>query len=554
MLWYAAPLFARQGTIDVPSRLRWTLFLMTAMPLLLGFAHMLTAWALFVAAAIACCLRLRFGAPTMQFSSWDGVAAAVTFLAASPYIVRPPTDGDSVGYHLTNAMAWVQTGSLEPTWMGLWWYPGGSEVAISGVISVGGQWIAGVPSLLAAMMLTTRIAGWLHVLNVPRFAATAIAAAFITIPTAAFQTYDQRNDLVLAAWFVESLWALREPGLLSMMPLAVISLIKPDGWTYGLAAAVCAWRPIAVFALSPAAAWWLHVTLLKAKAIYPFRSLTLQFLWSTTIGANIPTSLGVLWSTLMGGGSATICFFAGPFVGLIFGDAAERRIAVAGILALLLFLITPVGYAVSGVQYLATGSSLRYCLPALALGAVCLAPLARRLPIGIALLAAASAVLGIVQLYLIFENDSITPTAFEAAAIVLSLSIVAFSTRWRRTAAAAASIVVAAIVLYGVGPASVRAASFYADEMPRIDNHSTRFFKWFAKHPHAAEVVNIQNGELLMLAPKARIVSADAVQCEFAARSKMWVVVGVGGESYNGARTCGRVLFDDGDVIVAGTR
>jgi hypothetical protein len=554
MLWYAAPLFERQSTMNVPSRLRWTLFLMTAMPLLLGSAHLLTAWALFCIAVIACCLRIRFAVAITELSPWDGIAAAVTFLAASPYIVRPPTDGDSVGYHLTNAMAWVQAGSFEPTWMSLWWYPGGSEVSISAVIAVGGQWIAGVPSLLAAMMLTTRISGWLYFLNVPRFAATAIAAAFITTTTAAFQTYDQRNDLVLAAWFVESLWALREPGFLSVMPLAVISLIKPDGWAFGLAAIISAWRPIAALALSPTAAWALHVRVLKPSAVFRFSSLTPQYLWSTTIAANVPTSLGVLWSALLGAGVATVSLFVAPLVSLVFGKAAERKIALASLLASLLFLITPMGYAAPGIiQYLATGSSLRYDLPALALGAVCLAPLARRIPAVIAVLAAISTVAGIVQLYLIFENDSITPTAFVAATIVLLLAMVALSPSWRTGAAAAASFVVAAIILYGVGPASVRAASFYADELPRIDGHSTKFFNWFSKHPHAVEAVNIRNGQLLMLAPGKQIVSADAVQCELARRKNLWVVVGSAGENYERARTCGRVLFEDGDVIVAGT-
>ena len=196
MLWYAAPLLSRTQGLTIPSRLRYMLVLMAAIPLFLAAVHLLGMGPLLIAAAILCALRFRFARQSiLEYNPWDALAVAIVFLTASVYIPRAPTDGDSLAYHLPNAIAWAQAGSLDPTWMRYWWYPGGSEISIAGIIASGGLWITGVPSLLAAMMLTSRIGMWLRSLDVPAWTAAAMSAALITITTAAFQTYDQRNDL-----------------------------------------------------------------------------------------------------------------------------------------------------------------------------------------------------------------------------------------------------------------------------------------------------------------------------------------------------------------------
>src|SRR5579872_3487261 len=317
MLWYAAPLLSQTRGLTIPSRLRYTLVLLTAMPLLLAALHLLAIWPLLIVTAIACALRFRFARGSrLEYIPWDGLAIAIVFLTASAYIPRAPTDGDSLAYHLPNAIAWVQAGSLDPTWMRYWWYPGGSEISIAGLIASGGLWITGVSSLLAAMMLTSRINMWLRSLDVPAATATAMSAAFITITTAAFQTYDQRNDLVLAAWFVESLWMLRNDSWGGALPVALLALTKPYGWVYALLAVICTRRPRALAGFVPLAIWVAHDTLLAPYARISIASTNATGTWSTTIAGNLPTSLTVLAQSIAGRGAAAVCCFVAPVLAL----------------------------------------------------------------------------------------------------------------------------------------------------------------------------------------------------------------------------------------------
>ena len=548
MLWYAAPLLAFARTIDVPSRLRCTLALVVGIPLVLAAVHLLTWWALFVAAAICCYLRFRFSEAVQEFEPWDGVAAAFTLLIASPNIVRPPLEGDSLAYHLPNAMAWVQSGSFDPTWMRYWWYPPGAEIAVAGMIAAGGLWIAGVPSLLAAMMLATRMGSWLRGLDVPPATATAIVVAFMTITTVAFQTYDERNDLVLAAWFVESLWMLRESNWRAMLPVAVLSLIKPDGWIYAVVAIGCMGKPRAIIALIPVELWLLHVVLLAPHAQISIAATSFGSPWTTMIAGNLPASLTVLSMALLGRGPAIVCFFLGPFVAL-FGSGEERRAGIAGIFAILLFAFTPFSYA-NNLPQLALGTSLRFALPALAAGAIGLAPLARAASAIVGVLGVVSAVAGFVRLLFLTAGDAITPIGVACAAIVLVAAGVAFAPNMRRVAAITATVATLALFLFGANVASAQVTSFYRDVLPKVAGRSTGFFAWYRAHPHDAEAININAGMLLTLAPDSRIIDGQSVDCARAAIEGAWIVAVAGDRRLDDARRCGSVLFQDADIVV----
>ena len=136
MLWYAAPLLSRTHGLTIPSRLRNMLVLLLAIPLVLATLHVLTLVGVLLSAALLCGVRAVVArGTTTAFDPWEGLAAAVTLIVASPYVPRAPTDGDSLSYHLPNALAWVQAHSLDPTWMRYWWYPAGSELSISGVVA-----------------------------------------------------------------------------------------------------------------------------------------------------------------------------------------------------------------------------------------------------------------------------------------------------------------------------------------------------------------------------------------------------------------------------------
>ena len=543
MLWYAAPLLSQTRGLTIPSRLRYTLVLLTAMPLLLAALHLLAIWPLLIVAAAACALRFRFARGSrLEYNPWDGLAIAIVFLTASAYIPRAPTDGDSLAYHLPNAIAWVQAGSLDPTWMRYWWYPGGSEISIAGLIASGGLWITGVSSLLAAMMLTSRINMWLRSLDVPAATATAMSAAFITITTAAFQTYDQRNDLVLAAWFIESLWMLRNASWSGALPVAILALIKPYGWVYALLAVVCTRQPRALVGFVPLALWIAHDALLAPRALVSIASTNALGTWSTTIAGNLPASLTVLAKSIAERGPTALCCFVAPVFAL-FARGKERSIAIAGTCALGLFLLTPFGYA-NDMPQLALGWSLRYDLASLALGMLCLAPLGRRFPTSIAVLATCSALAGIARLLYILNHDTTILIAFLCSVVVSLAAIAAFFTPFRRVAAIAAAAPALALMLYGSNVAAAHVAGFYA-----VSTNGTGFFRWFESHAHDAESVNLRAGELLMLAPSARVYDADAVSCSRAAAESAIIILAKGARSAPVAKGCGEVLFEDADFV-----
>ncbi|MGA3037319.1 MAG: hypothetical protein ABSE64_07505 [Vulcanimicrobiaceae bacterium] len=545
MLWYAAPLLSREERIDVPSRLRNMLVLLLAIPLVLATLHVLTLVGVFLAATIVCGLRAYIArGTTTAFDPWEGLAAAVTLIVASPYIPRAPTDGDSLAYHLPNALAWVQAHSLDPTWMRYWWYPPGSELSISGVVAAGGLWITGAVSLLAAVMLSTRLVLWLRTLDVPAPAAVALSAAFITISTVAFQTYDQRNDLILAAWFLEALWMLRTPDWTGIIPIVALSLMKPYGWAYALLATVCMSRPRLLVGLVPILLWSLHDALLAPHAINSVESTYSSGAWSTTILGNLPSSLAVLALAVGARGPAMVVFFLAPLFAL-FMPGEVRRLAFIGIVSIVFFLLSPFGYG-NNLPQLAFGWSLRFDLPALVLGVLCVAPIARRIPIVVIALSILSAVAGFARLLYILNHDPTILAAVSFACIAGIAACLAFSPQLRRVSAPLASVASLALFLYGSGVASANVVSFYGD------SHSV--YAWFRAHPHDAESVNLRAGTLLMLAPAVRIIDADGIDCEGAQIEKAWIVVAKGDERAQDARGCGRVLFEDADVIAVSPR
>jgi hypothetical protein len=549
MLWYAAPLLTRTHGLTIPSQLRYMLVLATAIPLVLAVVHLLALWPLLIAAALLCALRFRFARRTaFEYNPWDGLAAAIAVLTAAAYIPRPPDDGDSLAYHLPNAIAWAQSGSLDPTWMRYWWYPGGSEISIAGLIATGGLWIAGVPSLIAAMMLASRIAMWLRTLDVPPLTATAMSAAFITISTAAFQTYDAQNDLVLAAWFVESLWMLRTDTWNALLPVSILALVKPYGWVYALVAIACMRRPRALIALLPLAAWIIHDMLLAPHAIYSLALASARGSWSTTIVGSSPGSLAVLAIAVGQRGPAAVCCFIAPLVAL-FARGKERQIAVAGVLTLALFLLTPFAYA-NNLPQLALGWSLRYNLAELAIGALCLAPLARRFPIPFAMLAVISAIAGFARLLFILNHDLSILVAFLAAVLMGICALVAFMPPARAAGGFIAAGIGIVLLLYGSRTAYTQAPESYAIVAPRVGGEETQFFAWFRSHPHNAESINLRAGTLLMLAPASRIFDADDVSCARAANARSLIVVAKGDAREQDARTCGHAVFDDADFLV----
>lgn len=556
-LWYAAPLIAKRELYDIPTRLRYTLVLALAIPLALATIHMLSAVTLFAGAVLCCGLRYWF-IPSEHHPSnrtmWDYAPLGVTLLVASPNMVRPPLDGDSLAYHLPNAIAWVQAGSLAPTWMRYWWYPGGSEITVAGIIACGGLWIAGVASLFAAAMLFSRIAAWLRELDVAPITAIALTAAFAVIPAVASQTYDARNDLVLTAWFVESLWMLRGKTWLAVVPLSMLALMKPDGWVFVLIAVACMGRLRDLIALVPFGIWAAHDALLAPHAQISVGSAAIPSPLRTTIAAHFPKSMMVLGSALINQGAIALTSFFAPLLAMLAKDT--RRLALAGTLALVAYMVMPFSYG-NNLPQLADGASLRFAIPVMAIGVLLIAPLARRFVIFTTAVAAASAIIGVVQLAFIFSNDMLTIPALAGASIVFGLIALTSVARVRRAASTGAAFAAVAFFIIGAHLGQSRAPAFYAAEMPKIGSRTTLFFRWFRRHPHKTEVLDIRAGELLVLAPQSQIADAANVDCARALAQGAWIVVGTDpdvpkeleAKRMLAAWDCGRAMFHDADVV-----
>jgi hypothetical protein len=552
-LLYSAQLFAPRTPLDPADRIRYTLVLCCAEPLGLAVFHLLYPATLLIV-TLALCVACRFSARRSFDPSAvrrpEIVLALTVLAAASPSIVRPPLEGDSLLYHLPNAIAWVQSGSLDPTWMRYWWYPGGSELVVAGFICAGGMWIAGVPSLLAATMLVLRLQVWLRELSVGSAAAASIATAFLTMPAAVFQTYDARNDLVSAAWFVESLWMLRREPARAFIALAMLSIVKPNGWLLALVAILCAGRPRDLVALVPVGLWAVHDALLDRHAVDTIAWL--YHPWPTTIAANVPLSLAVLAHSLLDQGPVTATLFTAALLGLLGKD--DRRIALSGLVSMIMFAFTPFSFA-TYLPTLATGASLRFALPGLAVGAITLAPIARRFPLALTIVGILSTIFGLAHVFQVFANDRFTIVSWVAVVIIAALATIPNPA----LRAATVSVSMFALFLGGAYLARSRASSFYADEMPSVQGRPTAFFEWFTQHAHAAEAVDIRAGELLVLAPGTHIADAAEIDCEAAGRDGAWIIVGVDRDvppalrkaRFDAARKCGPTLFSDDAFIVS---
>jgi len=557
-LLYGAGLFAPRTPLALVDRIRYALLIGCAEPLGLAVLHAF-AWAALLIVTLALCVACRVvtrrSGKLLVASRSDAVLSLAAVATAAPNIGRPPLDGDSLAYHLPNAIAWVQAGSLDPTWMRYWPYPGGSELVVAGLIAAGGLWISGVPSLLAATMLVLRLHAWLRARSVPPAAATSLAAAFLTIPAAAFQTYDARNDLVSAAWFIESLWMLRKEPERAFLAVAMLSLVKPNGWVLALLAIACTGRLRALVGLVPVGLWAAHDVLLNRHAVVSIASGLVFEPWPTTIAANVPQSLLVLARALVEQGPATVIFFVAALAGFAARD--DRRITLSGLLWIVAFAFTPLSFQ-SYLPTLAGGASLRYALPSFAIGALALAPLARRFPRAIAVAGLLSALFGIVHVFLTFANDSFTIISWAGVAAIGALALV----RNPKSRSVAMTLVTLALFLGGAFQARMRAAAFYADEMPRVDGRATTFFDWFAAHAHAAHVVDMRAGMLLVFAPNTRIVDAAQVDCDAARGDGSWTIAGVDRDAtaarsdatFAAVRKCGPPLFADAAAIVSEPR
>lgn len=499
---------------------------------------------------IATLTLLRFATRPHKFAidKWLSVTLGLTVIVCWPPLVRPLLDGDSLLYHLPNAVAFVQSHSIWSAYPPYWMYPPASELFAAGILAASGQWSLPLAGIMPALLITARLYTVARRAHSPAWVAAAIALAFICMPVAAFEAGTLQNDLWLAAFFVEVLTADR-----SVASAGLCALLKPFGWIEASIAAFTArlqWRVIA-FSYAPLALWLLHDYVLVRNGA-AFRVSTPPY-FSSTIAGNLPLALSQL-----GHGIATVT--PQSFVWLLLLAAGlffeeTRRYAFAGIASLLLYAFLPLAYSSGPTNYVRDASSFRFALPALAAGALIAAVMAQRAFALCGIIAAVVSIWGAWTVLGVFWNDTYTHWAIAAACVAV---IAAFA--GQRTRGGSVALAVLAILTTARWGASSRALGFYGDWMRDPSGKPTGVFTWISTHkPRSLVADNVRIGAIYMLSPGTRVVAGlPGRGCDEAARRNALFLIGSNentsndyfARARNEARECGQVLYEDSAAIV----
>jgi hypothetical protein len=558
-LFYAAPLL--RGGPRVADRIRDAIIVGVAIPLALGIVHLLYWPACWL--ALALCIA---GATAMRPRRERGFSEPAPYLlivaltlVAWPQLVRPPLDGDTLSYHLPNAAAWAHAHSIWTTQTRYWWYPPASELFASALYAVSTPFAVGWSGLAALALVGFRVYAWAREgARLPRRLADALAAAVVAILPLALQGGTMQNDVWLAAFFVEILWSAPVDDVTVLRSAALCALIKPDGWIYAaIALAASSATPRAWFAaLGAAALWGLHDAVLWHNAFLAPASTAVPHLWRSTMLAH-PLA------TLVLGVQVAARFAPFGFL-LILAAAASPRLAHdpplkwAALAAVLVALVMPFGFWGAGPQ-LATGASLRYFAPAMAAGALVLAPHLRAIaPIALWLLLAGAAGEA-AAVVLIFSHDAVAATAIGAAfAVPAAVALVPRRRApWALAALGATAVIVTTVL------AARHTTSFYADATS-VRGVRSGVYAWIARtHPPRVAGWGLRVGTVNVLSPasdavdvpdrgacaRARMAHAVLVALAEPMRSRRYDALRI-----HDAALCGRVLYRDAIAIAVNAR
>ncbi len=565
-LFVAAPALRTSERYGFPDRLRDALIIGVAIPLALGLVHALyppACWA-----ALAGCIAVAFARDRLAIAGARrerralpppyvliGALAAIAW----PQLMRPLLDGDSLSYHLPNAAAFVQAHSVWTTATRYWWYPPASELFAGGLYAVGGPFAVPWAGVGALALLGFRVAAWARdAFPAPPLATDALAAALVTVYPVAIQGSTLQNDVWLAAFWLESLWCARRIADASAArTLAVTALIKPQGWLLAAIALIACKAPRRLWlsAAGGIAIWLLHDAVLWRGAAIAPQSTAVASVFGSTIAAHGLPALALLARVTLAvspfGLLALCAALAGPLL-----SRRDRRLGWAAFASALLFLALPFGYATSVAQ-LATGASLRFAAPAIAIGAVLLAPVVRRYAGVATIVLLASTLYGIAYVLAIFWNDGGTHVAIAVAVLAVAIAVVARGRRITWLNALAFGVAVAG----SIHLAARHPIDYYADAL-RVGGVRPGIYRWIeSTRPSTIGGWGLRLGVVNVLAPETRTLDLpDATPCA-QARKEGALLVGVAQSDrspasnalrLSAARACGKPLYADaGGVAVA---
>jgi hypothetical protein len=517
-----------------------------------------TCW-LVLAACVALAYWRNRAAPATAGGPVPYVTIAALALVAWPQLMRPLLDGDSLSYHLPNAASWVQSHGIWTTATRYWWYPPASELFASGLYAAGSPFALGWAGFGALALVGLRVVAWARMeFEAPPWLADALAAALVTAMPLALQGGTLQNDVWLAAFWLETLWLVRQNAAGAWTTIAICALIKPDGWIFAAIAAIAMRaRPLTWIAgIAAIVAWSIRDAILWPHAIVPPASTSVNGagLGTSIVAHGLPALSELLRVLLLASPFsllALVAAVAAPFS--LRGTA--RALGWCALAATVLFLVMPFGYDNGDLQ-LATGASVRFAAPAIALGGLLLVVPALRAPRAGVILLLLSAVAGAALIVSIFANDA--PTLIGLAVAALALAVAAIpklrESRWFATAGVAIAIFASAIL------AQRNAIAYYTDAL-QVDGKKPQVYAWIAQTaPPAITGWGVPLGVINVVSTGTRTIDApDTAPCD-TARDERTLLVTVAESRHTReenarrlavARTCGTILYDDGIAVVA---
>jgi hypothetical protein len=358
-LWTGAPLL-RGGTRGA-DRLRDTIVLGTAIPLFLALLHLFywpACWIVLVGCVVAA--RTRHAAAKAYHSHLRPepperppyLLFAALALVAWPAFVHPALGADTLSHHATNIVAWAHAHSLWTTHAPSWWYPPGSAFFASGLYAGSARFVPAWTGIAPLALLGMRIFAWAREgAQLPVRLADVLAAATICILPFALEAGSLQDDVWLAAFFVEILWSAPVDDVTVLRSAAMCALIEPAGWIFaGVALAASRARPRAWIAAGCAVAFWIvrDSVLLRHVFIAPVTG-TVPIPWHTFVAFASVAPFGFLLALFA---------LASPWT------ARDLPLRLAGLATV--------------VVATAMGAAVSYFDPAVATGALVLAPYALR--------------------------------------------------------------------------------------------------------------------------------------------------------------------------------